>query len=154
MSRVFPKPGMSYEWAWASPRSAVILPVAAVPLMLAVAMIIYADRKTAAIALRRGLDVAGLRCCRASPTAWKCSCRKRSSRRAPTGAVPDRADHHLHRGVDGVGGDRPPAWCSPTSMSGHYILAISSLGVYGVIRSGLAARTPADLFPHCAPRRR
>jgi NADH-quinone oxidoreductase subunit H len=50
---------MSYEWAWFIATIIGIL-VIALPLMLAVAMIIYADRKIwAAIALRRGPNVVG-----------------------------------------------------------------------------------------------
>jgi len=50
---------MSYEWAWFLSTIIGIL-VIAVPLMLAVAMIIYADRKIwAAMALRRGPNVVG-----------------------------------------------------------------------------------------------
>ena len=51
--------GMSYEWAWAVATIVGIL-VIALPLMLAVAMIIYVDRKIwAAMALRRGPNVVG-----------------------------------------------------------------------------------------------
>jgi len=51
--------GMSFEWAWFVATIAGILLIA-LPLMLAVAMIIYADRKIwAAIALRRGPNVVG-----------------------------------------------------------------------------------------------
>jgi len=50
---------MSYEWAWFLSTIIGIL-VIALPLMLAVAMIIYADRKIwAAMALRRGPNVVG-----------------------------------------------------------------------------------------------
>ncbi len=51
--------GMSYNWAWFTATIVGIL-VIALPLMLAVAMIIYADRKIwAAMALRRGPNVVG-----------------------------------------------------------------------------------------------
>ena len=51
--------GMTYDWAWFIATIIGIL-VIALPLMLAVAMIIYADRKIwAAIALRRGPNVVG-----------------------------------------------------------------------------------------------
>ena len=51
--------GASYEWSWFIATIIGIL-VIALPLMLAVAMIIYADRKIwAAIALRRGPNVVG-----------------------------------------------------------------------------------------------
>ena len=51
--------GMAYDWAWFLATIIGILLIA-LPLMLAVAMIIYADRKIwAAIALRRGPNVVG-----------------------------------------------------------------------------------------------
>jgi NADH-quinone oxidoreductase subunit H len=51
--------GLTYEWSWFIATVIGIL-VIALPLMLAVAMIIYADRKIwAAIALRRGPNVVG-----------------------------------------------------------------------------------------------
>ncbi|WP_375399061.1 NADH-quinone oxidoreductase subunit NuoH [uncultured Sphingomonas sp.] len=51
--------GLSYGWAWFTATIAGILLIA-LPLMLAVAMIIYADRKIwAAMALRRGPNVVG-----------------------------------------------------------------------------------------------
>ncbi|MDF2494444.1 NADH-quinone oxidoreductase subunit NuoH [Sphingomonas sp.] len=51
--------GLSYDWAWFLATLVGIL-VIALPLMLAVAMIIYADRKIwAAMALRRGPNVVG-----------------------------------------------------------------------------------------------
>ncbi|MBV8238562.1 MAG: NADH-quinone oxidoreductase subunit H, partial [Sphingomonas sp.] len=51
--------GLPYEWAWFVATLVGIL-VIALPLMLAVAMIIYADRKIwAAMALRRGPNVVG-----------------------------------------------------------------------------------------------
>lgn len=51
--------GMSYEWAWFTSTICGILLIA-LPLMLAVAMIIYVDRKVwAAMALRRGPNVVG-----------------------------------------------------------------------------------------------
>ncbi len=51
--------GMPFEWAWFTSTIVGIL-VIALPLMLAVAMIIYADRKIwAAMALRRGPNVVG-----------------------------------------------------------------------------------------------
>ncbi|MBX7531515.1 NADH-quinone oxidoreductase subunit NuoH [Qipengyuania sp. 1XM1-15A] len=59
MTEFFQSLGMSYEWAWAVATLAGILLIA-LPLMLAVAMIIYVDRKVwAAINLRRGPNVVG-----------------------------------------------------------------------------------------------
>ena len=59
MTAWFQSFGMTYEWSWFIATIIGIL-VIALPLMLAVAMIIYADRKIwAAIALRRGPNVVG-----------------------------------------------------------------------------------------------
>ena len=59
MTAFFQSLGISFEWAWFVATIAGILLIA-LPLMLAVAMIIYADRKIwAAIALRRGPNVVG-----------------------------------------------------------------------------------------------
>src|SRR5678809_1713232 len=59
MTATFQHWGMSYDWAWFLATVIGIL-VIALPLMLAVAMIIYADRKIwAAMALRRGPNVVG-----------------------------------------------------------------------------------------------
>ena len=53
MTAFFQDLGMNYEWAWFTATIAGILLIA-LPLMLAVAMIIYVDRKIwAAMALRR-----------------------------------------------------------------------------------------------------
>ena len=59
MTEFFQSLGLTYEWAWAIATIAGILLIA-LPLMLAVAMIIYVDRKVwAAINLRRGPNVVG-----------------------------------------------------------------------------------------------
>ncbi len=59
MTSFFESWGMNYEWAWFVATIVGIL-VIALPLMLAVAMVIYADRKIwAAIALRKGPNVVG-----------------------------------------------------------------------------------------------
>ena len=59
MTAQFQQWGLTYEWSWFIATVIGIL-VIALPLMLAVAMIIYADRKIwAAIALRRGPNVVG-----------------------------------------------------------------------------------------------
>ncbi len=59
MTAFFTSFGMPYEWAWSIATIAGILLIA-LPLMLAVAMIIYVDRKIwAAMALRRGPNVVG-----------------------------------------------------------------------------------------------
>src|SRR5207244_6568172 len=59
MTSTFQQWGMAHEWAWFLATIAGILLIA-LPLMLAVAMIIYVDRKIwAAMALRRGPNVVG-----------------------------------------------------------------------------------------------
>ncbi len=59
MTAFFTSYGMAYDWAWFLATIIGIL-VIALPLMLAVAMVIYAERKIwAAIALRRGPNVVG-----------------------------------------------------------------------------------------------
>ena len=59
MTALFQSWGLAYDWAWFASTIIGIL-VIALPLMLAVAMIIYADRKIwAAMALRRGPNVVG-----------------------------------------------------------------------------------------------
>ncbi|KKC27686.1 NADH-quinone oxidoreductase subunit NuoH [Sphingomonas sp. SRS2] len=59
MTALFQTWGLPFEWAWFASTIIGIL-VIALPLMLAVAMIIYADRKIwAAMALRRGPNVVG-----------------------------------------------------------------------------------------------
>ncbi|MGK6355114.1 NADH-quinone oxidoreductase subunit NuoH [Sphingomonas sp. DT-207] len=59
MTAFFQSWGMSYEWAWFVATIVGILAIA-LPLMLTVAMVIYADRKIwAAMALRRGPNVVG-----------------------------------------------------------------------------------------------
>ena len=59
MTAWFQSFGITYEWSWFIATIIGIL-VIALPLMLAVAMIIYADRKIwAAMALRRGPNVVG-----------------------------------------------------------------------------------------------
>ena len=87
MTAFFQDLGMTHDWAWFTATIAGILLIA-LPLMLAVAMIIYADRKIwAAMALRRGPNVSDRgACCRASPTGSRCSCRKPSSPRRRTRA--------------------------------------------------------------------
>ncbi len=59
MTAAFQSWGLTYEWSWLFATISGILLIA-LPLMLAVAMIIYAERKIwAAIALRRGPNVVG-----------------------------------------------------------------------------------------------
>src|SRR5918994_339198 len=94
--------GMNSDWAWFSSTMTGIL-VIALPLMLAVAMIIYAERKIwAAIALRRGPNV----------------------------VVPFDVGVVL----------------TDINVGLLYILAASSLGVYGVIIAGWASNSKYPFF--------
>ena len=106
MTDFFVRQGMLYDWAWTLSTVIGIL-VIALPLMLAVAMVIYAERKIwAAFALRRGPNVVGpWGLLQSFADGLKVFLKETiipSS--AEQGAVPDRADHHLHHRADRVGG--------------------------------------------------
>jgi NADH-quinone oxidoreductase subunit H len=142
--------GMSYEWAWTLATLAGILLIA-LPLMLAVAMIIYAERKLwAAFALRRGPNVVG-----------------------PFGVLQSFADGlkvFLQETIIPSAANRGlfliapiitftvalMAWAvipfdagvvlSDINVGLLYILAISSLGVYGVVIAGWASNSKYPFF--------
>ena len=150
MTAFFQTLGMSYEWAWFVATICGILLIA-LPLMLAVAMIIYADRKIwAAIALRRGPNVVG-----------------------PFGLLQSFADGlkvFLQETIIPSASNRGlfliapiitftvalMAWAVIPFNSGAvladinvgllYILAISSLGVYGVVISGWSSNSKYPFF--------
>lgn len=145
MTEFFQGLGMSYEWAWGVATLAGILLIA-LPLMLAVAFIIYFDRKIwAAMALRRGPNVVG-----------------------PFGLLQSFADGlkvFLQETIIPSASNRglfiiapiitftvalmawavvpfgPDAVLSNINVGLLYILAISSLGVYGVVISGWASNS-------------
>jgi NADH-quinone oxidoreductase subunit H len=150
MTAFFQTLGMSYEAAWFTATIAGILLIA-LPLMLAVAMIIYADRKIwAAMALRRGPNVVG-----------------------PFGLLQSFADGlkvFLQETIIPSASNRGlfliapiitftvalMAWAVIPFNSGAvladinvgllYILAISSLGVYGVVISGWASNSKYPFY--------
>lgn len=141
---------LPYEWAWLTATIAGILLIA-LPLMLAVAMIIYVDRKVwAAMALRRGPNVVG-----------------------PWGLLQSFADGlkvFLQETIIPSASNKAlfliapiitftvalMAWAVIPFNSGAvladinvgllYVLAISSLGVYGVIIAGWASNSKYPFF--------
>lgn len=142
--------GMSYGWAWFVATIVGIL-VIALPLMLAVAMIIYADRKIwAAMALRRGPNVVG-----------------------PFGLLQSFADGlkvFLQETIVPAAANRGLFLLAPIitftvalivwavvpfgagvvladiNVGLLYVLAASSLGVYGVILSGWASNSKYPFY--------
>ncbi|QNP46840.1 NADH-quinone oxidoreductase subunit NuoH [Sphingomonas sediminicola] len=150
MTAWFQSWGMTYEWSWFIATIIGIL-VIALPLMLAVAMIIYADRKIwAAIALRRGPNVVG-----------------------PWGLLQSFADGlkvFLKETIIPSGANRglfliapiitftvalivwavipfaPGVVLANINVGLLYVLAASSLGVYGVIVAGWASNSKYPFF--------
>ncbi len=141
---------MTHDWAWFLATVIGIL-VIALPLMLAVAMIIYADRKIwAAMALRRGPE-------RGRSVGLAAELRRRAQGvpqgnhhpdQRQQGPVPDRADRHLHRRADRLGGGAVPPGVvlADVNVGLLYVLAASSLGVYGVIVAGWASNSKYPFF--------
>ena len=150
MTDFFLSLGMSYDWAWFVATICGILLIA-LPLMLGVAMIIYADRKIwAAMALRRGPNVVG-----------------------PFGLLQSFADGlkvFLQETIIPSASNKVlfliapiitftvalMAWAVIPFNSGAvladinvgllYILAISSLGVYGIVIAGWASNSKYPFF--------
>lgn len=150
MTEFFMGLGLSYDWAWGISTIAGILLIA-LPLMLGVAMIIYADRKIwAAMALRRGPNVVG-----------------------PLGLLQSFADGlkvFLQETIIPTAANKGlfliapiitftvalMAWAVIPFNSGAvladinvgllYVLAISSLGVYGVVIAGWASNSKYPFF--------
>ena len=150
MTEFFQSLGMSHEWAWGVATICGILLIA-LPLMLAVAMIIYADRKIwAAIALRRGPNVVG-------PFGLLQSFADGLKVFLQETIIPSSANRGLFLIAPIITFTVALlAWAVIPFNSGAvladinvgllYILAISSLGVYGVILSGWSSNSKYPFF--------
>ena len=150
MTAFFQSLGMTYEWAWFVATISGILLIA-LPLMLAVAMIIYVDRKIwAAIALRRGPNVVG-------PFGLLQSFADGLKVFLQETIIPSAANKGLFLiapivtftvallawAVIPFG---PEAVLADINIGLLYVLAISSLGVYGVVVSGWASNSKYPFF--------
>jgi len=150
MTAFFQSLGMTYEWAWFAATIAGILLIA-LPLMLSVAMIIYADRKIwAAMALRRGPNVVG-------PWGLLQSFADGLKVFLQETIIPSAANKGLFLIAPIITFTVAlMAWAVIPFNSGAvladinigllYILAISSLGVYGVVISGWASNSKYPFF--------
>ena len=95
-------------------------------------------------------------CCRASPTASRSSCRKRSSRRRPIAGlflIAPIITFTVALIAWAVIPFGPGVVLADINVGLLYILAVSSLGVYGVIIAGLGVQLQISLL-FGAPRRR
>ncbi|ABC63418.1 NADH-quinone oxidoreductase subunit NuoH [Erythrobacter litoralis] len=150
MTEFFQTLGMNYEWAWFTATIAGILLIA-LPVMLAVAMVIYVDRKVlGAIMLRRGPNVVG-----------------------PFGLLQSFADGlkvFLQETIIPSAANKGifllapivtfvvalVAWAvipfgdgmvlADINVGLLYVLAISSLGVYGIVMAGWASNSKYPFF--------
>jgi NADH-quinone oxidoreductase subunit H len=150
MTATFQDWGMSHGWAWSLATLAGILLIA-LPLMLAVAMIIYADRKIwAAMALRRGPNVVG-------PFGLLQSFADGLKVFLQETIVPSAANKGLFLIAPIITFTVALlAWAVIPFNSGAvladinvgllYVLAISSLGVYGIIIAGWASNSKYPFF--------
>ena len=150
MTAFFQSLGMTYEWAFFVASVCGILLIA-LPLMLAVAMIIYVDRKIwAAMALRRGPNVVG-------PFGLLQSFADGLKVFLQETIIPSSANKALFLIAPIITFSVAlMAWAVIPFNSGAvlaninvgllYILAISSLGVYGVVISGWASNSKYPFF--------
>jgi len=150
MTAFFQSLGMMYEWAWFLSTIISILLIA-LPLMLGVAMIIYADRKIwAAMALRRGPNVVG-------PFGLLQSFADGLKVFLQETIVPSAANKGLFLIAPIVTFTVTlMAWAvipfsakailANINVGLLYILAISSLGVYGTIMAGWASNSKYPFF--------
>ncbi len=150
MTETFQYWGLTYEWAWGLATIAGILLIA-LPLMLSVAMIIYADRKIwAAMALRRGPNVVG-------PWGLLQSFADGLKVFLQETIIPSAANKGLFLIAPIITFTVAlMAWAVIPFNSGAvladinvgllYVLAISSLGVYGVVIAGWASNSKYPFF--------
>jgi len=150
MTALFQTWGLTYEWAWFSATIAGILLIA-LPLMLSVAMIIYADRKIwAAMALRRGPNVVG-------PFGLLQSFADGLKVFLQETIVPSAANKGLFLIAPIITFTVAlMAWAVIPFNSGAilaninvgllYILAVSSLGVYGTVIAGWSSNSKYPFF--------
>jgi NADH-quinone oxidoreductase subunit H len=146
----FVRHGMIYDWAWFLATIIGIL-VIALPLMLAVAMVIYAERKIwAAMALRRGPNVVG-------PWGLLQSFADGLKVFLKETIIPTSANQGLFLIapivtftvaliVWAVIPFQPGVVLADVNVGLLYILAASSLGVYGVIVAGWASNSKYPFF--------
>ena len=150
MTAFFQSFGIPFEWAWTISTIVGIL-VIALPLMLAVAMIIYADRKIwAAMALRRGPNVVG-------PFGLLQSFADGLKVFLQETIVPSSANKGLFLLapiitftvaliVWAVVPFSPGAVVADINVGLLYVLAASSLGVYGIILAGWSSNSKYPFF--------
>jgi NADH-quinone oxidoreductase subunit H len=150
MTEFFQSLGMNYEWAWGTATIAGILLIA-LPLMLSVAMIIYVDRKVwAAINLRRGPNVVG-------PFGLLQSFAEGLKVFLQETIIPSAANKGIFLLAPIITFTVALlAWAvipfdagvvlSDINVGLLYVLAISSLGVYGVVMSGWASNSKYPFF--------
>ena len=150
MTALFQSWGLTYEWAWFLATIAGILLIA-LPVMLSVAMVIYADRKIwAAMALRRGPNVVG-------PFGLLQSFADGLKVFLQETIVPSASNKGLFLIAPIITFTVAlMAWAVIPFNSGAvladinvgllYILAISSLGVYGVVIAGWSSNSKYPFF--------
>jgi len=150
MTEFFQSLGMTYEWAWGLATFAGILLIA-LPLMLSVAMVIYVDRKVwAAINLRRGPNVLG-------PFGLLQSFADGLKVFLQETIIPSAANKGIFLlapiltftvalGAWAVVPFSAEAVLADINIGLLYILAISSLSVYGVVMSGWASNSKYPFF--------
>ncbi len=150
MTALFQHWGLPYEWAWFTSTIIGILLIA-LPLMLAVAMIIYADRKIwAAMALRRGPNVVG-------PWGLLQSFADGAKVFLQETIIPAAANKGLFilapiltftvaLIVWAVVPFAPGVVLADINVGLLYVLAASSIGVYGVIIAGWASNSKYPFY--------